>query len=718
MARFPIPLLVLIAAIVLAAADTRAQDLPTTRRIVLLHEELGSRPFRARFNAAFINALRSANAHAVDVYEEAIELTDPPVAGQLALGRQYLEEKYADQQVDVVVVVGLKALAFARENRSLFGNPAIVAAVTRRDQMAESDNITGLQGESWIAQTIDLALGFRPGTKQVVVIDGVRGNQGDIQAEVERHWATRRGPTELVYLRDLTMSDVLARVATLPEHSVVLFVRQTIRNRSQNIDPFEALSLVTRASRVPVFSQMEEYVGHGVVGGSVWRFEGDARRMAAMAGQLASGQTAREVPPGQLTFGVLLDWRQLQRWHVTASQIPPDAAIRFKELTAWDLYSWYIVGAIAIVALQGVSIAALVIQCARRREAQAHNVAILQAIPDVMFLIDKNGLCVNLYAPDDRKEGRDVLPRAVADAFDDAVLRLKAGEAPVIIEYELQSPQGESQYEARMVLCGGDRVLAVVRDVTERKRAERALNRAQADLARVSRLTALGEFAASIGHEVRQPLTAVLLNARTSLRWLNERAPDLSQVRAALLDIVDAGQRADDVISRNRELFRHQRVQKGPIDLNEVVRETAVLARQRLQTNHVTLVTSLADGLPPADGDRVELQQVLLNLTTNAIDAMEFVQPDRRRIAITTSLARDGVLQVAVSDTGVGLAGVDTQQMFTISYTTKSRGSGVGLSISRAIVDAHGGELWAEQNDGEGATFYFTIPVRSTIAAA
>ncbi len=728
-ARFVVPL-VLLAATVLAAPDTLAQE-PSPRRIVLLHEEVGSRTFRAKFNAAFIETLRSANTHTVDVYEEAIETSDSPIAGQLALTREYLMNKYADRKVDVLVVVSVKALAFARENRALFGNPAIVAAVSRRGQMAEDDNITGLEGARWIAETIDLALAFRPRTKQVVVIDGIADNKGDLQAETERYWSTKKGPFDLVYLRDLQIHDVVARVAALPEDAVVLYIRQTIRNPSQNIDPFEALSMVTRASRVPVFSHMGEYLGHGIVGGSAWRFEEDARRMAAMASQLASGRTVRDVRPAQLTFRPLLDWRQLQRWNISASQIPQDAEIRFKDPTAWDRYRWYIVGAIAIVAFQGLTIAALVIQRSRRREAQARNVAILQAIPDVMCLLDRNGVYVDLYAPEDRKEGapldpasvigrrmRDVLPRTVADAFEHAFLRVKAGESPVVIEYAVRLPQAERQYEARMVPCGSDEILAVVRDVTDRKQAEQALNRTQADLARVSRLTALGEFAASIGHEVRQPLTAVLLNARTSLRWLSERAPDLSQIRAALLDIIDAGQRADDVITRNRELFRHQRVQKGPIDLNEIVHETAVLARQRLQANRVSLVTSLADGLPPADGDRVELQQVLLNLTSNAIDAMESVQPAERRIAITTSLARDGLLQVAVSDTGVGLAGVDTQQMFTISYTTKSRGSGVGLSVSRAIVDAHGGELWAEQNNGAGATFYFTIPVRSTIAAA
>jgi PAS domain S-box-containing protein len=260
------------------------------------------------------------------------------------------------------------------------------------------------------------------------------------------------------------------------------------------------------------------------------------------------------------------------------------------------------------------------------------------------------------------------------------------------------------------------RIIGSNTDITERKKSEQALLEAQTDLSRLSRLTALGEFAASIAHEVRQPLTAILMNAKTALRCLTGPQPDLPEVRAALFDVVSAGQRADEIIRRNRELFRHRAVQKSALDLNAVISEVEILARTRLQASQITLATVLAPYLPAVNGDRVELQQVLLNLIANSIDAIEGLAPASRIIEVASCLTPDGIVKVSVRDTGVGLHDVDTQRMFAISYTTKPTGSGVGLSISRAIVEAHGGQLWAEQNAGHGATFSFTVPVHATMA--
>ena len=252
-----------------------------------------------------------------------------------------------------------------------------------------------------------------------------------------------------------------------------------------------------------------------------------------------------------------------------------------------------------------------------------------------------------------------------------------------------------------------------IRDITERKQAEAM----KIDFARVSRLTALGEFAASIAHEVRQPVSAILMNAKTCLRLIAGATPDLNEVRAALVDVVEAGRRADELIRRNRELFKDHTLRKSPLDINDVVREATVLAKGRLRTGHVTLTTTLAD-LPQVHGDRVELQQVLLNLIANGIDALEGVDPAGRHIHIATALAPDGLVKVAVSDTGVGLEGVDRERIFTLFHTTKPTGSGVGLSISRSIVEAHGGRLWAEPNGDRGATFCFTVTVHPTVVAA
>jgi signal transduction histidine kinase len=255
-------------------------------------------------------------------------------------------------------------------------------------------------------------------------------------------------------------------------------------------------------------------------------------------------------------------------------------------------------------------------------------------------------------------------------------------------------------------------------DITERKTSERALAEMQAELTRVSRLTALGEFAASLSHEVRQPLTSIIINAKAALRWLGDMTPNLAEIRGALLDVVDAGNWASELITRNRELFKQHTVQKEPLDMHDIVRDVTVLAHTRLQDCRVVLTTSFAPGLPTVYGDRVELQQVLLNLIANSIDATTAVDPGSRHIDVSTSLTPTGLVKVCVRDNGVGLDGVDMQRLFSLSYTTKPNGSGIGLSLCRAIVEAHGGRLWAEQNTDAGASFSFTVPVHSPVDAS
>lgn len=288
---------------------------------------------------------------------------------------------------------------------------------------------------------------------------------------------------------------------------------------------------------------------------------------------------------------------------------------------------------------------------------------------------------------------------------------------PFRLEYRLRRFDGEyrwvldigtPRYDATEHFLG---YIGCCFDITDRRQAEQALGEAHAEINRVSRLTALGEFAAALSHELRQPLTTILTNAHTTLAELDKTPLDHEAIKDGLDDLMDAGHRAEAVIQRNRELFRHRTVQTSALDINTVVREVVVLSATRLREQHVTVTTALADDLPAVRGDRIELLQVLLNLLANAIDAMERVENAERRITITTSRLDQGAVVVAVKDGGVGLEAVDMQRMFTLSYTTKAEGTGVGLSVSRSIIQAHGGRIWASQNADRGATFSFSVPV-------
>jgi len=256
---------------------------------------------------------------------------------------------------------------------------------------------------------------------------------------------------------------------------------------------------------------------------------------------------------------------------------------------------------------------------------------------------------------------------------------------------------------------GGIEFIGAVTDITDRKQAEEALRQAQADLAHVSRVTTMGELTASLAHEVNQPITAVVADASACLRWLTRDDPDMEEARQSALRIVKDAARAADIISRIRLLFKKSIPQRELVDVNEVIREMIVLLRGEATRYSISIRTELAPDLPQVMGDRVQLQQVMMNLLMNSTDAMKDVD-GTRELAITSQPADNEAFVVTVSDTGVGLPLQQADQIFNAFFTTKPHGTGMGLSISRSIVESHGGRLWASGNSPRGASFYFTLP--------
>jgi C4-dicarboxylate-specific signal transduction histidine kinase len=253
--------------------------------------------------------------------------------------------------------------------------------------------------------------------------------------------------------------------------------------------------------------------------------------------------------------------------------------------------------------------------------------------------------------------------------------------------------------------------IILLRTTTARRRAEEALNKTKEELSRVARVTTMGELTASIAHEVNQPLAAVVTNANASLRWLSADPPNFGEAREALQRIVRDGNRASDVIARIRALLRKGEQVAHRLDINDTIGETVALTRAEAGRRGASLQIKLAANLPPVMGDRVQLQQVLLNLIINALDAMSSLTERPRVVSIRSSSPEPNSIAVAVDDSGVGLEPEQAARLFDAFYTTKPEGLGMGLSISRSIIEAHGGRLWATPNEGRpGATFQFTLP--------
>src|SRR5262249_37759223 len=251
--------------------------------------------------------------------------------------------------------------------------------------------------------------------------------------------------------------------------------------------------------------------------------------------------------------------------------------------------------------------------------------------------------------------------------------RLFDGEEPVVVEYEVPLPSGETGvFEARCVRCESDKILSIVRDITAQKRATAELHNAQIELLRASKLATLGEFAASIAHELAQPLTAIIANSRASLRLLDRGENDIAEVRRSLHDVLESSRVARDVIHHTRHLFGHGDPEQTPVDLADIVNEVCMMVSATLLEHRISLDVRLDVAQRTILGDRVQLRQVILNLISNGIQAMEQIASESaRHLSITATLNVDGTMCLTVSDTGVGLANVDRARLFSESYTTK-----------------------------------------------
>jgi C4-dicarboxylate-specific signal transduction histidine kinase len=259
---------------------------------------------------------------------------------------------------------------------------------------------------------------------------------------------------------------------------------------------------------------------------------------------------------------------------------------------------------------------------------------------------------------------------------------------------------------------------AATYDIEDRKQAEselieseRRFREAQMELAHASRVVTMGQFTASIAQEVTQPLAALLANADTALRWLGRQPPDLEKTRQSIDRIVSDGKRAADIASRIRDFSKKAPARRESLEVNEAISEIMRLTRVAMSDNGILMKMQLSEGLPLVLGDRVQLQQVMLNLIMNAIEAMSEVSDGSRELLISTGEAESGSVLVAVSDSGPGLSPASVTRIFEAFYTIKASGLGIGLSICRSIVEAHGGRLWATPNEPRGAIFCMTLPV-------
>ena len=606
--RLPGALVFAVACLLASGGVSGAQEDRSPVRVLLLHEYGSNRLFRPGFDAAFADELRKVRGLTFDLYTETLETERFPGPDQARLAGDFLRRKYAERRTDVIVAVGDNALVFAQANRHAFGQSPIVALTPILGRLQGEDNITGLQGALSYGGTVDLAQTLFPETSRVVIVDGVRENPGDIEKEVRRQLGERRRNFEVDYYRDLPLADLLNRVKQLPANSIVFVIRQTMRDRGQDMDSFQTLEDIARAANAPVFHMNELGLGLGIVGGDMWRFETDARRLAALAGRVALGTPPRDLPPQFVTAAPMLDWRQLQRWRVPESRIPDGAIVLFRPPTPPGANRTLVIAGLVMI---GVQLALI-----------------------VGLLLER----------------------------------------------------------------------------TWRHRAESEAHRTRDELAHLARVASMGEMAASLAHELHQPLGAIMNNAQVAVDLASAGFEKREELKEILQDIVEDDRRAGEIIGRVRELVTKRVSQRTRVSMSDIVQSVADLLAREAGARQITL--EAADSTDPllVSGDRVQLQQVALNLLRNALDATAAGPAAERRVWVSTAPSGAHLVHVVVADNGPGLAAGTERRLFEAFYTTKTGGMGMGLSIARSIVESHGGKIWAVNGTDGGAEFHFTIP--------
>jgi signal transduction histidine kinase len=602
--------------------------------VLLVFDEDKELPGLAAINRGLRDGLRSEFNADITFYSESLQLSQFGGPEHDRILDEYFQRKYAGKRVDLIIAVMGPTLDFLlRHREGLFtGVPIVFCGVDSSELEGKTlpGDVTGVMMKRAFAPTLDLALQLQPDTRHVYVIGGTSRFDLRILSIARRDLQPFEERNPINWLTTLTMDELLAKVANLPEHSVVYYLSLFADGSGQPFVTHDALSRITRAANAPVYVSVDQYVGNGAVGGNVYSVATLGEHGARVVARILRGTSPSTIAPEALSSYVpYFDWRALQRWHLDEDRLPGNSRLEHRIPSAWESYKWYIAGGITLILLQSALVFGLLVSRAERRRAE----------------------------------------------------------------------QAQRESEER------------------RRRAEEDAQRQRDELAHALRLTTLGELTASISHELNQPLTAIAVNAQAAQRlFSNDRAsPDLEE---ALEDLVTDTIRAAEIIRRLQALFRKTPAVRAELDVNELIEDVLNLLGSDLRNRQIRVHFQRSDSMMKVLGDSVQLRQVVINLLRNAEDAIALVGEGPREIHIETGQPDDERIAIAIRDNGVGVNEADLERIFVHFVSSKPQGLGMGLAISRSIVEAHGGRIWACRNQSRGITMHIQIPVAPAAQAA
>jgi C4-dicarboxylate-specific signal transduction histidine kinase len=594
--------------------------------VMVVFDEDKELPGLAAINRSLREGLQAEFDDDIVFYSESLQLSQFGKSDYDAPLKDFFLRKYAGKRIDLIVAVMEPSLDFLlRQRASLFtGVPIVYCGIDSSDleRRALPDDVTGVMMKRSFAPSLDLALKLQPGTRHVFVIGGSSRFDLRMQDIARRDFQPFEQRTSFTWLTTQPMEELLGWVATLPENSIIIYLTLFADGAGQPFVTHDALRRINEVANSPVYVAVDQYVGSGAVGGSVFSVHSIGQQAAQISARILRGEAAAGIEPIALSvYTPLFDWRQLQRWKLDANRLPANASVLYRTPTAWESYRWYIVGGITLFLLQTALVVGLLVNRSQR----------------------------------------------------------------------LRAEQARQESEAH------------------RRRAEAEAQRQREELAHALRLTTLGELTASISHELNQPLTAIAANAQAAQKLFeNDRAnPDLED---ALEDMVDDAIRAAEIIRRLQVLFRKKPAIRIKLGMNELIDEVLHLLGSDLRNREIRVHFNRHEPLAKVMGDGVQLRQVIINLLRNAEDAIASAGDGRREIHISTSQPDDARVAIAIRDTGMGVQDPDLDRIFEHFVSSKPQGLGMGLAISRSIVESHGGRIWAQRNEDRGLTLHIEIP--------
>lgn len=709
--------------------------------VLVLYSASRLLPANIQFEQSLMQALEERHDVDVTVFSEFL---DAPTFYGAAYERTfvtYLNAKYASRPPSVIVAGGPEAFAFVVRQRDEFFPHTPVVYVAVPEQMLRKTGplppeFVGMLMRHDFSGTVEQGLKWRPKARHLLIVLDVGEFANEWNQRIRKEAPTFEGRLDIEFMVVESAAALRARLQGLSDDWLVFTPGFYTDRQGGRYLPRDAAQLVASASPVPVLGPHLTFMDTGVLGGRMVNYSQMGRTAARLSADLISGVPVELLaPPESVPLPMQVDWRQAQRFGISDAEIPPGTVVNFKEPSFWQQYRDLALAGVAVMLVQSILIGALLVERRRRRRTAAalseseHGMKLAaQAARLSMWVLDTQGADARPVLP--KRRSTDDAMRRFADfntllagvhpgdraSVEAAVVNARAGEGRLDVEFRQVGSDGEQRWVAARGHTEpgrGQRMLGVAMDITERKQAELQATQDRSALRHITRVSLLGQLSASIAHQLNQPLASILGNAEAARLMLDRHPLDLAELRLICDDIAASDQRAADVIRQLGALFKRNELERVALDLNVLVRDSLELIRGDLLARQMSVVTDLSAVLPAVAGDRVHLQQLILNLVTNAADAMHGNPEDRRQMIVNTAL-KDSMVQLCVADSGHGIAASDMQSIFEPFWTSKVNGMGMGLAICHSIAAAHQGSLTVATAAQGGAVFCLQLPPAAT----